>query len=135
MIDENLKEQLKEKSIEKMKMLKLHKNVIDDFITEDKLNKSETRMGILYWLNDEEEQMVKDFEEKNNCLVYHLIKTETNEMGIIYDLLYVTIDDEDLVDDNNEVLCGRVLSHTVSEFSESGYISVKNVNGGLIRRY
>ena len=133
MIDEDLKEQMREKSIEKMKMLKLHKNVIDDFITEDRLNKSETRMGILYWLNDEEEQIVKDFEEKNNCLIYHVIKTETNEMGIIYDLLYVTIEDEKVTDDNSEVQSHYVLSYTISEFSESGYICVKNINGGLIR--
>ena len=77
------KEEMKEQALEIMKTLKLHENVINEFTTEDKLNKSEAPLGALYWLDDEEKQMVEEYEKKWNVLVYHVIKTYTVEMGAI----------------------------------------------------
>lgn len=125
---------MKDEAIKLMKALKLHTNVINEFKNENTLNKSETRSGILYWLTDEEKEIVNAFEKENpNALVYHIIKTNTLDFGTIYDLLFVTADDEvkklykDYLKDN------LVLSYSVTPFPESGLIKVKCVNGGLVR--
>lgn len=125
---------IKSKALEIMSLLKLHPNVIADFNIDNKLNKSETRLGLLYWLTDDEMNMVKQFQhEHSNALVYHIIKTETLDFATIYDLLYVTDNDEDLSAD--DVIDGYVLSYTTTEYKESGLIKVRSVNGGLVREY
>ncbi len=130
------KEEMKQQALEIMKILRLHQNVINEFANENKLNKSETSNGILYWLDDEEKQMVEEYEKKWNVLVYHVIKTYTVEMGAIYDLLYIPSEKdswqgilERLKQDN------IILSHTISAFSESGDIVIQSKNGGVIRLY
>ena len=66
---------IKEEAIERMKLLQLHQNVIDEFTRENKLNKSETRYGILYWLDEEEQKLVDEFQNQNEgTLVYHIKK-------------------------------------------------------------
>ena len=83
------KKEMKEEAIKRMKILRLHQNVLDDFINENKLNKSETSFGSLYWLDEKELEMVKDFENKHNVIVYHIIHTFSN-LGETYELLFIT---------------------------------------------
>ena len=127
---------MKEDAIKLMKMLKLHTNVIREFKEENKLNKSETRNGILYWLSAEEQQLVNDFEQENpGTLVYHIVKTVTIDLGIVYDLLYITEDQEDWNLYMDYLKDDLVLSYSVTPFPESGLIKIKSVNGGLVREY
>ena len=126
---------MKQESITRLKMLKLHRNVIYDFETEDKLNKSEGSMAGLYWLDEEEQEIVKEFEEVYNVLVYHVIKTHTMDFGEIYDLLYIDENENCWDEEKEEIKEGVVRSYTVSPFSESGRICVELKNGGLIRKY
>lgn len=126
---------IKDEAIERMELLQLHKNIIEDFKQDNKLNKSEN-LGILYWLTAEEKQMVETFEKENSrTMVYHIIKTITQDSEIIYDLLYVTNDLEDWTIDREYLQDDLVLSHTITRDSESGFIKVKKLNGGLIREY
>lgn len=119
-----------------MKLLQLHPNVINEFKNEKKLNRSEHGWGILYWLNDEEKQLVSDFEnEHRGYLVYHVIKTITQDSEIVYDLLYVTEDSKDWILDREYLQDNLVLSHTITRDSESGLIKIKKINGGLTRMY
>ncbi len=125
---------MKDEAIKLMKALKLHTNVINEFKNENTLNKSETRSGILYWLTDEEKEIVNAFEKENpNALIYHIIKTNTLDFGTIYDLLFVTADDEDKKLYQDYINDNLVLSYSVTPFPESGLIKVKCVNGGLVR--
>jgi len=125
---------MKEDAIKLMKMLKLHTNVIREFKEENKLNKSETRNGILYWLTDAEQNIVNDFElEHPGTLVYHIVKTVTLDLGIIYDLLYITEDQEDWNLYKDYLKDNLVLSYSVTLFPECGLIKIKSVNGGLVR--
>ena len=128
-------EEMKQEALNRMKMLLLHQNVINEFKKENKLNKSEGPLGTLYWLDEEEKGMVKEYEEKWNVLVYHVIKTFTKDMGVIYDLLYIIDEKQYWEREREELKEGLVLSHTKSQFSESGDIFVINVSGGLARLY
>lgn len=128
-------EEMKLEALNRMKMLLLHQNVINEFKEENKLNKSEGPLGILYWLDEEEKCIIKEFEEKWNVLVYHIIKTFTKDMGAIYDLLYITDEKDYWEEERKRLEQGIVLSHTKSQFSESGDIFVINVSGGLARLY
>ena len=126
---------IKDEIIDRMELLQLHKNVIEDFRQNNKLNRSEN-FGILYWLTDEEKQLVKTFEKENaGTIVYHIIKTITQDLEIVYDLLYVTEDIEDWTLDREYLQDDLVLSYTITENPESGFIKIKKINGGLIREY
>lgn len=127
---------MKEEALKIMKYLKMFPNVIREFKEENKLNKSETRNGILYWLSDEEQNIVNDFEQEHpNTLVYHIIKTNTVDFGVVYDLLYITEDQEDWDLYKEYLKDNLVLAYTVTQFAESGLIKIKSVNGGLVREY
>lgn len=128
-------DRLKENGLNMLRLLRIHINAIYDYKNKDKLNRSENQ-GILFWLSDKEKEMVSNFENDNtNCKVYHLIKTNTIDFGTVYDLLYV-VDDEDFMKQAKADLEDNlVLSHTITPFPESGLISVKSINGGLIRNY
>lgn len=126
---------LKQNGLNMLRFLRVHINAIYDYKNKDKLNRSENQ-GILFWLTEEEQELVNSFEKENlNCKVYHLIKTNSIDFGIVYDLLYVT-DEEDFIKKAKEDLKdGLVLSHTITPFPESGLIAVKSTNGGLVREY
>ena len=127
---------VKDEALRIMKMLDLFPNVIREFKEENKLNKSETRNGILYWLTDEEQEIVNQFQkEHEGTLVYHVILTNTVDFGIIYDLLYVTENQEDWNLYKDYLKDDLVLSYSVTPFPEGGLIKVKKVNGGLVREY
>ena len=128
-------EKAKKEAIERMKILKLFKNVITDFKDDDRLNKSED-LGFLYWLYDEEEEMVKEFEKEHECVVYHVILIRTN-IGTMYSLMYVSLDDEEWEEDRADLQNGQVLAYVVNkaapECSAIGYIGIKPQIGGLVR--
>lgn len=125
---------MKDEAIELMQALKLHTNVINEFKNENTLNRSETRNGILYWLSDTEQEIVNQFEkEHEGTLVYHVIKTNTIDFGVVYDLLYITENPEDWNLYKDYMKDNLVLSYSVTPFSESGLIKVRCVNGGLVR--
>lgn len=127
------KEEMLQEGIKRMQLLKLHNNVINDLKNDGLLNKSEGRLGILYWLDEKEQAMVKEYENQRNILVYHVIKTYTLDIGVGYDLLCI-IDEKGYWEEERERLKqGYVLSHSISQFNESGDILVKNKNGGLVR--
>ena len=146
------REEMKKEALQRLEMLKVHENVTSDLENENILNKSEYSFGILYWLNNEEKTTVEEFENKYNVFVYHVIKTNATDFGFIYDLLFITDEKELHLESNNisdvkvldkelwleerkRLKAGIVLSHTKSQFSESGDIAIKNVNGGLVRLY
>lgn len=129
-------EKAKKEAIERMKILKLSRNAITDFKDDDRLYKSED-LGFLYWLYDDEEEMVKKFEKEHECVVYHVILSRTN-IGTMYSLLYVSLDDEEWEEDRADLQNGRqVLAYVVNkaapECSEIGYIGIKPQIGGLVR--
>ena len=126
-------EQMKE-CLNRLKLSGLCQEVIADF-QKGELYKTE-RLGILYYLNDREKAVVKDFEEKHNAVVYHTLHT-TTEFGELLAILYVGQYQEEWEMDREDIGEGYALAYVynydVPYFSEIGSIGVRERFGGLVR--
>lgn len=130
------KKEMKKEAINRMRILQLHQNVLYDFMNENKLNKSDSPLGTLYWLDEEEIKIVKDFEQRHNVLVYHVIHTFSN-LGETYELLFVTNEKEEWENEKRDLKNGFAFAQVIvidyEPNSEMGYIGVEAKNGGIIR--
>lgn len=124
----------------RMKKLDLHPNAINEFKNEGKLNKSVpaigNRAGILYWLDEDEEKMVREWEKKTGNMVYHVIRNHL-EFGICYSFLYVSTEPEEWEMDNEDLKEGYPLAYvknvTDDWCSEYGSIGIRSGFGGVVR--
>lgn len=128
------KEQVAE-AIERMKLLKLHENAIKEFKSQRKVNFSKG-IGILYWVEDEYEKFVREFELKHNAVVYHCIYSLT-DFGEMLAMLYVSNSPEEWESDRLDIKDGIVFAYVknISDdyCSEFGSIGIRPSIGGLIR--
>ena len=89
-------ETLKENGLYMLRFLRVHINAIYDYKNKDRLNRSENN-GILFWLSDEEKELVDNFErglaavpedEKDSAFVdgmdkvYRQMLTELDAIGV-----------------------------------------------------
>ena len=129
-------EEVKEEAIKRMKKLKLHSNVLKEFVN-GTLNESEGG-GCLYWLDESEKKIVEQFEEDHKAVVYHVIHQLTN-IGELYSLLYVNYDDEEWEVSNKDLDNGEALAYVYNnsfpDCSELGYIGIRPQIGGLVRAW
>lgn len=129
-------EERKNEAIKRMEALKLDKTCINAFKKGNPWM-SESRYGSLYEINDKEvKDKIKEFENKYNATVYHLIHNYT-EFGELYSFLYVSNNEEEWEDDNADIRDGYAIAYVWNvneeDFSEFGSIRVKSVFGGLVR--
>lgn len=131
----DLKTEQKQEAVTRMQMLDIFAPAIREFEKEDVINVSE-HGGILFWLNDEQQEMVDKFEEKYQAKVYHLIHNYT-EFGELYSLLFVSKHkqewDYDKDDIKHGIACVYVVNKDEDAFSEFGSIGIKPQFGGLAR--
>ena len=122
-------------AVKRLKMLELYPTVVKDFEKSGKIYLSESD-GILFCLSEDEKEMVKKWEQEQNGLVYHVVKTNTN-FGLLYSLLYVSDTEDEWEmesDDVNELTpFVYVVNKTEPMFSEFGSITIMPKNGGLVR--
>lgn len=130
------KEQMKQEALARMKLLKLHPNVIKKFKEEDKLNYSMGMHGMLYWATGEIGEVVQKFENQTGYLVYHVIHNNT-EIGRMLTLLYVSTEMEEWNTDKQDLQEGCPLAYvenmTYPDCSEFGSVGVRPANGGVVR--
>ena len=130
-----LKQKQMAEAIKRMKALGLYPAVIKEFEEDGRLNLAEYN-GILFHLDYDEKEMIKIWEQEENSLVYHVIKTKTS-FGLLYSLLYVSDTEEEWEMENNDVKdltpFVYVFNKTVPEYSEFGSITILPKNGGLVR--
>lgn len=150
-MEQKMKEMMKKEADKRIKILIPNPNAIREFIEKGILNKSERTTGrvymgdgsikactagALYWLNDEEVQLIKKIEEKWNILVYH-VSHEYLEFGECYDLFYVSSFNDEWPDERQDLEINNpfvyVYNKTDPDFSEFGYIQVNQAGGGVIR--
>lgn len=132
-----MKEKMKAEAVRRMKQYNMYPNVIKEFEREGKLNESE-RNGMLYWLNEKEEKMVKDWEKETGNMVFHVIHQWTN-IGELYTCLYVSRYEEEWKYDWEDMKEGYQVCHVFNVSypidSESGAVGIKMQNGGLVRTW
>lgn len=127
--------EMRTEAVSRLEMWGVLPVVIDDFLN-GTLNKSEDN-GILFYLNDEEKKLVREFEEKSGGIVYHCVLSNTT-IGQMLSLLYVSRYKEEWDVDNIDIkeasyTIARVENLTHPELSELGGIVLKPANGGLAR--
>lgn len=131
----------KEEALKRLLALNLHENVVRDFKS-GRLNLSERArlgrgvFGILYWLNEEESGMVRNFEEKFGAVVYHVLKYQT-EFGVQYAFLYVSANSDDWERDWEEAKEDMATSYVTDGgwVADIGLIGIKESGGGLVRTW
>ena len=127
-------EEQKKECLTRLKLSGLCNEVITDF-KNGQLYKTE-QLGILYYINDKEKAVVKDFEEKNNAMVYHILHSNT-EFGELLALLYVSKYKEEWQMDREDLRDNIALSYVYNvdcpDFSEFGSIGFAQRFGGLVR--
>ncbi len=132
-----MSEKQKNEALKRMKILKLHKNAINDF-KKGKLNFSEW-VGALYWVDGDEKaaKVLADFEKEfPDHVPYHMIHNNT-EFGEIWSILYVSPYEEEWAEEDSEIEDGYAFSYVYNAseplFSEFGSILIKPSFGGLMR--
>ena len=128
-------EQKKIEALERMKTLKLYPNVIKEFEKENIVNMSENG-GFLYWLNDEQKEIVSAFEAEHDALVYHVIHDFTG-FGELLTFFYVSDYEEEWEYDREDLkdgyTCAYVKNLSDDMCSEFGSVCFKQQFGGLVR--
>ena len=134
----NLREKQIEEALFRMKVLGLHANTIEEIQADPRVVNKSIGDGILFWLNDEEKEKIKEFEEKHSALVYHVIENDT-EFGVLKTLMYVSRTPREWPRDRKDLHDGYAFVYVINEsepaFSEFGSIGFKPLNGGLARTY
>ena len=122
-------------ALERMLLLELHPNAVREFEKEGKLNLSE-RFGALFWLDEAQEKMVREWEKKTGNLVYHAIRN-FYDIGEMLSLLYVSRYPEEWPEDRAGIGSGEVLAYVINVdddiCSEFGYIGIRPIFGGVVR--
>lgn len=131
------KEIKKAEAINRMKALDLYAPYIKSFEKKDEIFLSEMTGGV-YEFSDNEElvEKIKSFEEENDVLVYHVIRTMT-QFGELYNFLYVSDYEEEWDMDNADIAAGYALAYVWNKTdewcSEFGSIGVRGQFGGIVR--
>lgn len=128
------KQQYKKEAIKRMKALGIIDDTIQQFEQADLVSYS--LRGGNYWLDNSFKQLVAEFEEKHDYLVYYAILSYT-AIGKMLSLFYVSNREEEWSGDWKELNEGFQMSYVfnldIPEYSEFGLIGFKPIFGSLIR--
>lgn len=129
-----MKEKMFNEAIERMELLNMSKQCIKAF-KEGEVWESEG-IGALYQCNEEENNLIKEFESKHNCLVYHMIHAKY-EFGECYTMMIVTDEESEWKRDKEDLKNGYAFAYVKNiddEWcSEYGTVGIRQNIGGLIR--
>lgn len=112
-----------------------------DFYSAGNVQIFETGLGIGYWADDKMKEVISEFEQRHNALVYMGIKSYMrcdDEAWEVVSLFYVSDHKEewagDVADIRNSTPFVYVYNRSIPEFSDLGCIGVrKTMAGGLVR--
>lgn len=120
------REEKKAEAITRMKAWGIFAPIVKQFEKEDLVSESAPPLGACFWLNEEQLARVREFEEQNNALVYHVIHSYTN-IGEMESYLFVSDYPEEWEMDRQDIGEGSQLVYVVnkdapdcSEFGSTG---------------
>ena len=129
-------EEKKAEAIRRMKMLGIFPETIKQFEA-GYVSRSEPPFGAYYWVEGEELEALRKFEEEHDCLVYTVVRSYTS-IGMMDSYLFVGDDVEEWELDRDDLKDGYAFSYTVNhnapDCSEFGTIGIKlSVAAGLVQ--
>ena len=131
------REEKKAEAIQRMKKWGIFSPTIDQFEKEDLISQSLPPVGACYWIEGEQLQRVKDFENENNALVYFVIHSYTN-IGELESYLFVSDYKEDWPIDREDIKEGQQIVYVYNAddpwCSEMGSIGIELTPAAGLRR-
>ena len=131
-------EEKRAEAIKRMKAFGFFSDTVKLFEKNGTLLSSAPPWGAFYTLDDKQKAAGHKLEEQYDCLVYSVIRSFHQELGVIDNLLYVSVEKDewpmDWDDIENMCPCIYAVNYNTPEFSEFGAIGVKmGAGAGLIR--
>lgn len=131
-------EEKRAEAIKRMKSFGFFREAVELFETDGIPLSSEPPWGAFYALDDQQKAAVREFEEQYSGLVYSVIRSFHQELGVIDNLLYVSDENDewpmDWTDIESMRPCVYAVNYNTPEFSEFGFIAVKlGAGAGLVR--
>ena len=131
-------EKKKAEAIARMKQLGIFNQTILQFERKGLISRSEPPFGAYYWVEGPELEVVHQFEEKYDALVYSVIRTFFVDGTMMDSYLYVSAHPEEWDDDREDIEYKMpyvyVVNHQDPDFSEFGRIRVElSPAAGLLR--
>lgn len=130
------REEKKIEAIKRLRAIGIIPDAIKQFKADDTVMVSENPYGFLYWLNDEQAEVVREFESEYDSLVY-LCNYCVTEFGRLLSMFYVSDYPEEWELDNADLedgyACVNCVNMDAPELSDIGTISFVPMNGGVKR--
>ena len=126
-------------AIERMKLLDIYDETIEQYANQGYISRSEPPFGALFWVSDEELAEIRAWELEHNARVYHVIRTFTS-LGTMDSYLYVSNNKNEWEMDRQLLKTGEPVVYVVNRDdpfgSEFGAIGVRTTLAkGLIRTW
>ena len=130
-------EEKKAEAVSRMKELGIYNQTIRQFAELDKISISEPPFGAFFWIDGEDLERVRKFEQEYNALVFVAIRSYTVD-GMMDSFLYVSDYPEEWEDDHQALKDGEavayVYNHDAPFCSEIGWISIRLTVAAGLRR-
>lgn len=130
-------EKKKAEAVERMKLWGIYAPIIKHFEQSGIVSESAPPLGACYWLEGEQLERVRKFEEENKAVVYHVIHSFTS-IGEMESYLFVSDYPEEWKRDRRDLKQGQqlawVYNHDAPDCSEFGSIGVALTMAAGLRR-
>ena len=129
----------KTEAIERMKLLNIYPETIQQFEKESLVSISVPPIGAFYWIDEEMTKIIRNFEDTYNLLFYVAVRAYFKEIGKMDAFLFVSdYKDKEWEYDRQDLKRGQAMAYVhnydVPMFSEFGLIGIKpTIAAGLQR--
>lgn len=131
------REEKKIEALARMKSWGIFPPIVKQFEKNNQISESTPFFGTCSWLDDKQMARVREFEDHNNALVYHVIRSSTN-IGEIESFLYISDYPEEWEQDRDDIKNGQqlvyVYNKNMPDCSEFGPIGVALTEAAGLRR-
>ncbi|MEG1563821.1 MAG: hypothetical protein RR365_08855 [Bacteroides sp.] len=121
------REEKKVEALARMKLWGIYPPIVEQFKDEDLVSESVPPIGACFWIEGEQLARVREFEKKNNALVYHVVRSFTT-IGEMESYLFVSNYPEEWEMDRADINDGQqlayVYNHDMPDCSEFGSIGI-----------